>query len=297
MKMNIVRIAIACFVVLVQLSGKTEGQTQIGVKVTQNELDAYKENYHDTDLLKKKGEIYYQNILSPDFDKRNHALYFFDHFKKEEINEKTMNAFIDLFKSEVKRSKKFADFVGKGGTVDKLPNDIAYLNNEDYGLYHDYLCRIVGKSGDRTMLQALVERCPMPEVLVNFGDDAVEPVITALKSTENPSGKMNALFVLDEMLKPKKDGYVASGEMRNKIKKALTHANLDKDRLLKSVSVKALGNSVVDDVIPILEGITKNDPDHFFDKDISTGRKITRYPVREEAEKALKKLKEKKLRK
>ena len=297
MKKNIVRIAIACFVVIVQLSSKTEAQTQADVKVTQNELDAYKEDYRDTDLLKKKGEMYYQNILSPDFDRRDHALYFFNHFKKEEINKKTMNAFIDLFKSEIKQSKIFADFVGKGGTIDKLPKDITYLNSEDYGLYHDYLCRIVGKSGDRNILQALVERCPMPEVLVNFGDDAVEPVITALKSTENPSGKMNALFVLDEMLKPKKEGYVASGEMRNKIKKALIQATLDKDRHVKSVSVKALGNSEDDDVIPILESITKNDPDHFFDKDISTGRKITRYPVREEAEEALKKIKEKKPRK
>jgi hypothetical protein len=43
-----------------------------------------------------------------------------------------------------------------------------------------------------------------------------------------------------------------------------------------------------------LEKIVQGDPEHFEKKDRITGGMKTRYPVREEAEKALKKIREKK---
>jgi HEAT repeat protein len=295
MKKTIVCTITACFFVIMQLNIKADAQTMVDSKVTQNKHDAHNENYHDSDILKKRGEIYYQKLISRDFKDRDHAIYFFSHFKIAEVNEKTVNAIIELFKAEIEQSKIFADFVGKGGTADNLPKDIAYLNSEAYGMYHVYLCRLVGQSTDKNLLPLLIKYCPMPEVLVNYGDDVVEPFVKALKSADNPSEKMNAIFVLAEMLKPKKEGYVASGETRNKIKQALMQAISDKDRLVKSVAVKALGDSDDNDVIPILENIAKNDSDHFEKKDLATGELKTRYPVREEAEKALKKIREKKI--
>jgi HEAT repeat protein len=294
MKKYIIGIIIACFIMIIQLSTKTEAQTMTDAVVTQNKLDAYKENYHDPDILKKKGEIYYQKLFSSEFNERDHAIYFFSQFRKEELNEKTVNAIVELFKSEINQSKKFADFVRKGGIADNLPKDIAYLNSEAYGMHHVYLCKLVGQSTDKNLLPLLIKYCPMPEVLVNFGDDVVEPFINELKSASNPSEKMNAIFILSELLKPKKEGYAARGEIRNKIKTALIQTTLDQNKYVKLVSVKALGDSEDEDVIPILEKIAQNDLERFENKDRITGEMKMRYPVREEAEKALKKIKEKK---
>ncbi len=108
---------------------------------------------------------------------------------------------------------------------------------------------------------------------------------------------MNAISVLDEMMKPKQEGYVASGGVRSKIKKALIQAISKKNQYVRQGSVRALGNSEDADVIPILEKIAKSDREHFEKKDRTTGKMTTRYPVREEAEKALSKLKQKEVKK
>ena len=268
-------INVICLILILQLNSTAIAQTMSGSEFAK-EID---ENY--------------SKLLSENIKERDQAVFFFSKLKKEELSKRVVDALGELFQKEIKQTKGVYKI--KKGAITGSSDEIASFNGENYGIYFGRLCEIVGKSGDRKMLPLLVAHCLESKVLTNFGDDAVELVINHMSISDNPIGKMNALFVLDEMLKPKKEGYVASGEMRNKIKKALIQATLDKDRHVKSLSVKALGNSEDDDVIPILEKIAKEDPDHFFDKDISTGRKKAIYPVREEAEKALKKFKEKKL--
>ena len=126
--------------------------------------------------------------------------------------------------------------------------------------------------------------------MTNFGDDAVEPVIDALKKQRNPGGRMTIMQILGEMLKPKETGYVATGETRSKIKDILIQATKDSDPYVRSSALKALGQSEEKDIIPILEDLAKNDPYCFEDKDPS-GKQVTRCPVRSDAQKAIEQIK------
>ena len=292
MKTLFVTISIICLILMLQLDSISAARSIVDPNLTQGDIDAYKENYNDPNLLNKKGEMYYQKLLSSDFTERNHAVFFFSHFKKEELNERILKSATDLLKKEFEREKIVEDLFRKGRLAE-LGKDLAYVNSENFGMYHLYLCRIVGKSGDKNSLTLLVNYCPMPEVLVNFGDDAVEPILDVLRKTTNPFGKSNAISVLGEMLKPKKEGYIASGQIRNKIKKALEQFVYDENDGVRQGAVRALGDSEDADVIPILKKVATSDPKHFEKKDHATGKMTTRYPVREEAEKALSKIKEK----
>lgn len=253
--------------------------------------------------FEKKIEENYQKLHSSDFMKRYDALHFFSNLKKEKLPEKVFKTVADLLKTEIEGIKKVNEFFAKGGVAENLPKDIDYINSEAYGMYSGYLCEIAGKSRNKSLLPLLVEYCMEPKVLINFGDAAVEPVIDKLLKTDNPMRKTNAIRVLAEMLKPKKEGYVAKGEARNRIKEVLIQATSDKDRHVRSVAVRALGDSGDKDVIPVLEEIAKSDPfsvekkDPFTGKTITdpaTGKTITLYPMREEAQKAIQRIKEQK---
>lgn len=235
----------------------------------------------------------YKKLFSPTFEERKSAVEYFHELRKDKLDEKYMKALIDLFKREAEQFKIFADYVQKGGTGDKLPKNIAYINSESYGMYHIYLCRLVSKSRDRSLLKLILKSCGEPEVLMNFGDEAAESLIDALASPGNPGGKITIIQALEEMLKPKEKGYMASGAIRKKIIQTMLQETKDSNRFVRSVSVKALGESDDKDVIPILEDISKNDPYHFEKMDESSKRMKTIYPVRESAKEALEKLKAK----
>jgi len=247
----------------------------------------------DRSSLKSQIEDNYIRLKSEDFEKRYKAVYFFSKLKKEEIPEEIFKAIIDLFKKEVDREKIKEEFFRRGGVAENLPKDIAYINSEEYGMYHGYLCNLVGKTGDKNLLPLLVEYCLRKEVLINFGDLGVDSVINVLKTSNNPDRKVSAIRVLGEMLKPKETGYVASAETRNRIEEALIQTTKDSDRYIRSAAVSALGDSGNKSVIPILEDIAKNDPYHFERKDKTSEKVETIYPVRERAEEALQKLKAK----
>jgi hypothetical protein len=237
-------------------------------------------------------EMNYKKLFSVNFNERAEAVNYFYELKKDKLDEKYIKALIDLFRREAKQFKAFAEFVQKGGTADTLPKEIAYWNSKESGLYHLYLCRLVSKSEDKSLLNLILENCADPVTMSNCGEDAVEPVVNALKTSKSSEGRTSRIDMLGEMLKPKVSGYVASGNTRNKIKELLVQLVKDNDRYVRSASVRALGDSRDKDVIPMLENIAKNDPYSVVVKDPS-GKEVKRYPVRERAEEALQKLKAK----
>ncbi len=120
-----------------------------------------------------------------------------------------------------------------------------------------------------------------------------------------------AASILGEISKPEKEGYVASENVRRKIKQGLidslkdnehpknkiTYWNEYDNEVLASMRVRfwvvhALGNIGDEDVIPIIKKVANEDPyfQDFSKKENYTGPK-KRYIVREEAQKVLERLK------
>jgi len=240
---------------------------------------------------KDKIEENYKKLNSKDFTERREGAYFFSKLKKGEIPEMVFKSTVQLFKEELGREKIKEDFFKRGGIADKLPTDIAYLNSEAYIMYQGYLCNIMGKSGDKTLLPLLVQHCLEARVLNNFGEAAVEPVLNVLETVNNPGQKMSAIFVLTEMLKMKDEGYTPRGKTRRNIIDALVKALKDSNRYIRSVSAEALGESQDKDVIPIIDDVAKNDPYFYEKKDESTGKTEKVYPVRMKAKEVLENLK------
>jgi len=259
--------------------------------ILQSNCIAKAQEVSNTDF-KKEIDDNYQKLLSVDFKERDRAVFFLNSLKKEELNEKIYKVAVDLLKMETERRKEVYEFARKGGVAENLPKDIVYANSERFGMYYVYLCELTGKSGDKRLLPLLVEHCLGRKVLLYFGDAAVEAVIEVLKTSDIRARKRSAIFVLAEMLKPKKEGYVASGEVKNKIKKVLIQATSENDRHIRQVSVRALGESGDKDVIPILEKIAKSDPFLVRKKDAKGNVLKEYYLIRKEARKALKKIRE-----
>jgi len=240
---------------------------------------------------KDKIEENYKKLNSKDFTERREGAYFFSKLKKGEIPEMVFKSTVQLFKEELGREKIKEDFFKRGGIADKLPTDIAYLNSEAYIMYQGYLCNIMGKSGDKTLLPLLVQHCLEARVLNNFGEAAVEPVLNVLETVNNPGQKMSAIFVLTEMLKMKDEGYTPRGKTRRNIIDALVKALKDSNRYIRSVSAEALGESQDKDVIPIVDDVAKNDAYFYEKKDENTGNIEKIYPVRMKAKEVLENLK------
>ena len=249
----------------------------------------------------KKIEEYYSKLQSPDLTDRYSAVYYLSQYP-ERLNKKIINTVIDLFMMEIERIKKFNKLLKQPGRIEnKVPKELLYINSETYGLYWVDLCNIVGKSKEARVLPLLAEYHPDPRLLNdNFGELAVDPVIHILKTSDNSGRRANQARVLGYLLEDKKEGYIARGETRERIKKELiTCAVTDKEHTVRFSAATALGKSGDSDVIPILEKIAQTDPYHFetkaaagIDKDVAPGQPVTRYPVRFAAQEALKKLRE-----
>jgi hypothetical protein len=285
MKKKLLAIGIAFFLSIIQSSTLAQAQTKVDPE------------------LEKKIEENYLKLQSADFNERYWASYFFSQLKKEELPQKVMDKAIDLFMKEIERIKVFSELLKKPGRIeDNIPKELLEINrSEMHAQYFGYLCKIVGKSGDLRVLPLLVDYHLDSSVLIDFGELAVEPVINVLKTSNNDTRKMGAISVLKDFLKDKEEGYVASGEMREKIKKVLIDAVSDKDMWTRSAVVLALGDSGDRDFIPILEKVAESDPYQVErkpipgrDKDVPPGKKVIAYPVREDAKEALEKLKGKK---
>jgi hypothetical protein len=249
----------------------------------------------------KKTEEYYLKFRSPYLSERYLAAKYFSQLKAEEISQRAKDEVMDLFTREAERVKKFSELARKPGRIeDKIPKELLYLNSEEFAQYYGYLAKTMGKSRDKRALPLLVEHYPDPRLLNNFGDLAVDPVISAIRPSDNESRRLNLVRVLPYMLEEKKEGYVASGVIRNKIKQKLIECAIsDNSFVVRTSAVRGLGGSGDQELIPILEKIAISDPYHSetkavagIDKGVAPGTPITRYPVRLAAQEALKKLRE-----
>jgi HEAT repeat protein len=249
----------------------------------------------------KKTEEYYSRLRSSDLGERYLAAKYFSQLNADEISQRAKDEVIDLFTREAERVKRFYELARKPGRAeDKIPKELLYLNSEEFAQYYGYLAKTMGKSRDERALPLLVENYPDPRLLNNFGDLAVDPVINAIRPSDNESRRHSLVLVLRYMLEEKKEGYVASGVIRSKIKQRLIECAIsDKSFVVRTSAVRGLGGSGDQDLIPALEKIAMSDPYHFetkaaagIDKDVAPGQPITRYPVRLTAQEALKKLRE-----
>jgi HEAT repeat protein len=284
MKKKLLAIGIVCFLCLMSSSTLAQEPTKVGPE------------------LEKKIEKNCLKLQSEDFNERYWAVHFFSQLKKEELSQKVMDRAIELFMKEIELKKRFDEFAARPGMIEeKVPKELLYINSEEYGMYFLNLSRIVAKSGDLRILPLLIDYCFDPNSIINFGDVAIEPVINVLKTADNPTRRASAIRVLKDFIKDKEEGYVARGEAREKIKKALIGGVSDKVWHVRLSAVRALGDSGDKDFIPVLEKVAESDPykgerDAIpgVDKDVPPGKKVTGYPVRNAAKRALEKLREKK---
>ncbi len=143
--------------------------------------------------------------------------------------------------------------------------------------------------------------------LAEFGDPVAKILLKDLESKDS-STKGYAALTLGEMVRPKEKGYVAQGRMRKRIKKALiktlkeskhpTDKTIEwyEEKVWERASirrrvVRALGQLDDPTLIPLFEKIAREDPD--VGKRRIEGYVKEVYPIREEAKKALERLKEK----
>ena len=250
----------------------------------------------------KKIEEYYSKLRSPNLMVRYWAAKYFSQLNADEISQRAIDEVLDLFMRETERDKKFYELARKPGRIeDKIPKELFYLNSEEFAQYYGYLAKTLGKSRDERALPLLVENYPDPRVIINFGDLAVDPVICAIRPSDNESRRLNLVRILPYMLEEKKEAYVARGVYRSKIKQKLIECAIsDNSSAVRTSAVKGLGNSGDQDLIPVLEKIAMGDPYHVetkavasIDKDVAPGQPVSRYPVRLAAQDALKRLREK----
>jgi hypothetical protein len=160
---------------------------------------------------------------------------------------------------------------------------------------------IVGKTQDVSILPLLIEHHFHPELVADFGEIAVDPVIQALKTESNDIRRSLAIHCLKNMLnKDKNEGYIAQGRTRDKIKATLIeYALYEKEYSIRRNAVVALVQAGDADLIPVLEKIAANDPFHLVegwrmptDREPPPGKKVLGYPIRELARKELERLKQ-----
>jgi len=255
----------------------------------------------DSEQIKKIDENYIK-LQSADFMQRYSAVNYFIQIKMEALDQKIRNELVDRFIREAEQLGKYERLSYKPGmTRERLPKEMLYITTgEAFVQYFSRLCRLVAKSNDPRVVPLLVEHCQDPKLLISFGELAVDPFINQAKTSDIPGKRSNALRGLSYMLEDKKDAYVASGAIRDKIMKTLIESAIsDKDHLVRSVVVKALGDTGDRDAIPVLEKIAQTDPYHLetkavagIDKDVAPGQPINRYTVRLTAQEAIKKIRE-----
>ena len=235
------------------------------------------------EVSQKTVQLNLVHLKSNDYEKRLQAANYFDQLSNADLNPEIFKAAIDALKQEIEQTNGIFKIEKSNGSGE--------AEAEAYGMYMGSLCNIIGKSNNKEALPLLVDRCMSSEGLLRFGDDAAILLLNVLTTNSNDFNKTNAISILGVMLQPKTTGYVATGEVRSKIKKTLIQTLSANDLYIKMASVRAIGNSEDKDMQHVLENIANNDGVHFLKKDKATGKEIDRYPVREEAKKALMKFK------
>ncbi len=118
--------------------------------------------------------------------------------------------------------------------------------------------------------------------LASYGE-AVVPIFLELARSDFAPHRENALAILGEMLKQSKHApRQLPKEMTEEIRGSLVKGANDQEFWVRSQAVRSIGKSGDKDAIPLLERIMETDPGS-----IPAAGGVTRFPVREEALKAI----------
>jgi len=240
-----------------------------------------------------------EHLREPDWRVRDIAVINLDRLPEEQKSDIVKTSLINLLEEEL--SGKYDNPPGEGPAeyFSDLLDAVANLRDPRS---IPSLLKNIGSS--RSSIHALAA----------IGEPAVDPILKRLSdSTEYGyiGVKEPLLDILGEMLKPKEEGYMPGGKLREKIKQSIIKALEDskyptdkkiewyEDRSMvfanvRKAAVRALGNLGDADVIPIIEKVAQEDP-YFLDlskKNNYTGPE-KRYIVREEATKVLEQLERK----
>ncbi|MDT8317352.1 MAG: hypothetical protein RQ824_05110 [bacterium] len=188
-----------------------------------------------------EGAEHLAKLEKGDFAEREKAVVMLNRHKKKTLDKEVYATAADLLEKETERSRRAFDLLMEDKDAE-LPEELSYIKDEKrFGKYMERLGAIVSKSGDGSYLPLVLNNRLDPRSIVNFGDDAVDPVINILEDPGAGSHeKEYALRILGDMLRPKKDGYVAGGGKRNNIKEALKKSASGDDFSVARGSVKAL---------------------------------------------------------
>lgn len=177
-------------------------------------------------------------------------------FKSFDGEEEIKTALISLLEKEITLRKTGKRPITKG---------------EGYGEYLLDLVSTVTYIKDLKALPVLVETIGgkvgqshhIGKAIANFGEPAIDPVISKLKDKNNQD-RSDAAFVLENILEKRKEGKLKiSNDGKNKIKKVLIESlQDDKNKYVRIHAVKGLGSVEDKDVIPILKSIPKTDPEY-----------------------------------
>ena len=177
--------------------------------------------------------------------------------------------------------------------------------------YYSWLFEVVAKMADKRAFPLFV-RIGSPTALIEYGDEGVRVILENYEKTRS-CGETAHINSLGDALKPKKNGYVAKGALRAEIKRILL-AGLKKNkhpeknikwytgiaatcRTGRNLIIRALepfAEAGDREVIATLRVLANEDP---YVVDMSKAKDYkgpkTRYPVREEALKVLRKFEKK----
>ena len=243
-------------------------------------------------------EIIIENIFrqlnSESMEERYYALIKINmNIDKIQLTERLIQAILHLAKKEVETEEST--------TAGELGEE-----------YNGELTEALGNTGDPRAIPYLFKLgsgTSLARSLAKIGEPAILPLIERLHD-KIAGYRSSAAYALGELIKENK----LSLEVRDTIKKELINElkrdrNRHPDRSIKWYGIRSLEKAQIreaivralryiaeagdEDVIPIIEEIAKNDPYYIKKKDRKTGKMRSIYPVRREAEKALKKIKQK----
>ncbi len=239
-----------------------------------------------------------KQLNDEDWRIRDRTVAYLNKLEENQKTEKVKAALISLLKKEIIIEKDGKEIVRQG-----IPCPPP-CEGEGHMEYVMNLVEVVAQLRDPRTIPFLVQLTSFPEVriaIVEMGEPVIEPLIDQLINGLN---KLDAARTLGLMVKKKEKGYITSATTKGKIKQALLKAlQANKHPMDKSIEwyevramqrarvrlaiVEALAEFSDKDLIPVLQGIAKNDP-YSYTKDFGP---VGTNPVREEAQKILEKLK------
>jgi len=243
-------------------------------------------SFGNAQLLRSKDEgieTILKQLKNPDWQERAKVMYPYK-LKRFVKDERMKVALISLLEKENKLFNTFHDY-------EKYDE----LQVKKYWVYYRNLSGEVALLRDERAIPAVVNSYGWGQAVVgtleNMGEPVVVPLIEKLNSKYSVAKRYD--FSIIRILEKIVEKHTLSGESKAEIKKVFIKALKDEEPHVRKYAVRGLGNIGDTDVIPLIKSLADNDPCEQVEMFEGREKKIYLYPVREEAKKALEKLKEK----